>query len=67
MVRLPGIEFPTTFELERSSRFPTAADSDAIAGSVAGIHHSTRQQTLTGHPTKYGFKDFPRARLSQRQ
>jgi len=40
MVRLPGLEFPTTFETERSSRLPITSEMDAIAGSVAGIHHS---------------------------
>jgi hypothetical protein len=45
MVRPPGLEFPTTFETERSSRFPTTSEVDAIAGSVAGIHHSPLVKT----------------------
>ncbi len=45
VVRPPGLEFPTTFETERSSRLPTTSEVNVIAGSVAGIHHSPLVKT----------------------
>jgi hypothetical protein len=53
MVRSPGLEFPTTFELECSSRFPTTSELDVIAGSVAGIN-----ERLTDVRIADGFKAY---------